>query len=632
MASLPRTPEDFGRAFTALLSAAGLSPDRLLRKRPWVVGRSTLYSWKGGRNLPEDTAPLLAVVELCLEAAAAADLGEAPGDIGGWMALVAEAKQTRDSRTAQHRTILPGAGPGGGPNGAMDGAAGGGAGGGARFIGRWDPVALGVHRAIGGGALPPYVRRAHDDVLYRLLDPAPAANRLVVLRGGSSTGKSRAAYQAVQDRLPHWPVAYPRTAAALLRLLQGGVAARSVLWLNELRDYADDPAGTDALFALADLLTGRDHIVAMTTLWPSFWKTYTTDPRNGQPGAADPNRAVRHLLVALPDLTGRSPADVDAAADSGGGVLDLAAHFTDQDLHAARRRGDRTLDEAITAAEQAGAARQVTQYLAGVFDLLEHFQGAGAAPFGQALITAAIDAIRMGCRPPLPQPLLQQAVVGYLAPQHRALTQEQWSARLAEGWKYATRELKGAVQALRPVPPGDDIGVAGYQLADYLDQHGRLTRIDQIPPHSLWIATAAHAHPADQATLANVAWDRGLYRDATQLHKNATTHGNPSAAHALVDHLHALHPADHRPAAYATVHVALAAPGAVANLLLMLQWMEADEQLAALVARDPATHATLDDPYAVAFLLDQLREVGADEQVTMLADRAATHATLDNPR
>ncbi|MFF4242813.1 hypothetical protein ACFYYL_43730 [Actinomadura geliboluensis] len=362
---MPRTPEDFGHAFTALLAAAGLSPDRLLRKRPGVVGRSTLYSWKGGRNLPEDTAPLLSVVEVCLESAADADLGEAPADIDAWAALVAEAKQTRDSRTARHRTIPPGGDPSGPTAGAADGPSGGTG----QLISRWDPVALGVHRATGGQALPSYVRRTHDDVLYALLDPALAANRLAVLRGGSSTGKTRAAYQAVHDRLPHWPVLYPRTAAALTKLLEQGVPTRSVLWLNELRDYADDRDGTDALFALADLLTGRDHIIALTTLWPQFWKAYTTDPRDGLPGEADTTRAVRQLLAPLPDLTGHAPADVDAAS---GGVLDVADHFTDHDLHIARRRDDRSLNAAIIAAENAGAAGQVTQYLAGVFALLDH--------------------------------------------------------------------------------------------------------------------------------------------------------------------------------------------------------------------------------------------------------------------
>jgi hypothetical protein len=283
-ATVPRTPSDFGKAFTALLNAASLTVDQVLRKRPGVATRSTLYEWEKGDHLPADTAPLLAVVELCLDLADSdADLRCAPRDTDGWLALLAEAKQSRDSAA--------GPGPGTGREPGRPG----------QLIGRWDPVQLGVHKAIGGGTLPPYVHRSHDHLLYALLDPAPAANRLVVLRGGSSTGKSRAAFQAVTARLPHWPVLYPRTTKALARLLEGEqIPGRSVLWLNELRDYAEGPAGQDTLFDLAELLTRRNRIVVLTCVWPDFWRAYTTDHRGG-PGTVDPVRATRQLLRPLPD-------------------------------------------------------------------------------------------------------------------------------------------------------------------------------------------------------------------------------------------------------------------------------------------------------------------------------------------
>ncbi len=61
---------------------------------------------------------------------------------------------------------------------------------------QWNPVELGVHPVIRGGPMPPYVCRPHDELLRAVLDPAVAASRLVVVRGGSSTGKTRAAYEA----------------------------------------------------------------------------------------------------------------------------------------------------------------------------------------------------------------------------------------------------------------------------------------------------------------------------------------------------------------------------------------------------------------------------------------------------
>jgi hypothetical protein len=82
------------------------------------------------------------------------------------------------------------------------------------------------------------------------------------------------------------------------------------------------------------------------------------------------------------------------------------------------------------------------------------------------------------------------------------------------------------------------------------------------------------------------------------------------------------------PAAHAT----LDDPGAVAHLLSALREAGATGQAEALLARDPAAHATLDDPGAVAALLGALREAGATGQAeALLARDPAAHATLDDP-
>ena len=51
-------PSDFRTAFTALLAAAGLTVDGVLRALPedrrGQVSRSTLYDWKKGEHLPLD--------------------------------------------------------------------------------------------------------------------------------------------------------------------------------------------------------------------------------------------------------------------------------------------------------------------------------------------------------------------------------------------------------------------------------------------------------------------------------------------------------------------------------------------------------------------------------------------------
>ena len=49
--------------------------------------------------------------------------------------------------------------------------------------------------------------------------------------------------------------------------------------------------------------------------------------------------------------------------------------------------------------------------------------------------------------------------------------------------------------------------------------------------------------------------------------------------------------------------------------------LPAQDQVAALLRRDPAAHVSLGDPYAVPRQLSRLRETGAEEQATALADR-----------
>ncbi len=79
----------------------------------------------------------------------------------------------------------------------------------ARPAGRWGPAELGVHPVVGGGLhgpVPAYIRRPHDEVLGLVLDPEVADSRLIVVRGEACSGKSRAAYEAVADRLADWPL------------------------------------------------------------------------------------------------------------------------------------------------------------------------------------------------------------------------------------------------------------------------------------------------------------------------------------------------------------------------------------------------------------------------------------------
>ena len=290
-----------------------------------------------------------------------------------------------------------------------------------------------------------YVRRLHDELLRAVLNPAVTATRLVVVRGGSSTGKTRAAYEAVTAWLVDWRVDYPRNAAALTARLDAGIPARTVLWLGELRQYADDDGGAAVLGRLADLLEGTGHVL-VTTVWPEHWTAYIAAAR-ARPGAADPAGVAGRLLAPLPELTGSDPARIDPGR---GGVIDVPPTFTFVDLNAVTRTGDPALAAAATAAAAAGQEGQVTQYLAGVPDLLDRYAGPGGDPYGQAVITAAIDATRLGHASALPAALIQQAAVGYLTGPQRTKDIASWR-ETALAW--ATAELKGGSGSCSPSRP-----------------------------------------------------------------------------------------------------------------------------------------------------------------------------------
>ena len=176
---------------------------------------------------------------------------------------------------------------------------------------QWNPVDLGVRQVIGGGKMPPYIERAHDGFLRSVLEPSVPESRLIVVRGGSSTGKSRAAYEAVVARLGDWRLDYPLTAAALKQRLDAGIPDRTVLWLGELRQYADTDEGPEALGRLGDVLDSTG-IVIITTMWHEHWNAYTKSARSGS-GSADPATPTGRLLERLPELSDRDPRDPIAA-------------------------------------------------------------------------------------------------------------------------------------------------------------------------------------------------------------------------------------------------------------------------------------------------------------------------------
>jgi uncharacterized protein YidB (DUF937 family) len=480
-----------------------------------------------------------------------------------------------------------------------------------------DPFALEVHRPMRPDALqatlpllPPYVPRNFDNELAQLVaSAADGKSGIAVLVGGSSTGKTRACWEALQplrDLQPGWRLWHPIEPSRPEAVLAGlpGVGPRTVVWLNEAQLYLDLPQGAGERVAagLRELLRdpARAPVLVLATLWPSFWDVLTSHPAAGD----DPHANARELLD--------------------GQDISVPTAFTLAQMGRLGEAGDARLTQAAAQAEDG----HVIQFLAGAPALLARYRN--APPEARALIDAAMDARRLGMRPALPHAFLAAAAPGYLTDTEWDGLGEDWLDQALAYTAAPCQGTRGPLARIRP-RPGQAAGPPAYLLADYLDQHGRSARLEQMPPAGFWAAATDHADPGDLEATCDAAYHRGLYRDAAQLRKRATARGDTTAAARLLLTLHTLDPSDQRPARWCLAHARLDDPGAVASLLGALRTAGASDEVAALLARDPAASVSRDNLSGLESLLTELWELGADEQaatVAALADHA--RARLDS--
>ncbi|MCT9105406.1 hypothetical protein N4G69_07150 [Streptomyces mirabilis] len=492
-------------------------------------------------------------------------------------------------------------------------------------------AALEVQTAVSPGnathsptSLTPYLSRDHDtalrDALKLALDGGQSV--LAVLTGDSSTGKTRALYEALHDLAPTRPLLRPASANDLLALIKSGrITSGGVLWLNEAQRFLDGSAGEQAAAKLRDLLERQPGVAAVGTLWTDpHWNDLTIQGSRG-----DPHSQARALL------TGSLARRIEVASVLSGNDLDRW-----RDL--AQQTGDLRLEQARRAGEGDG---RVVQHLSGGPELLEAYRRPPGARFTHpehALITAALDARRLGHHAPIPAALLADAADGALAPSHHspdpdwadhALHALSTGARL-DSSRTDVRHTLTSLTAVRPYAGAP----AGYDPAAFLDQHTRIRRADQLGAPSLWEALTTHtSDPDDLNRLADAAWDRGLYKQAIQLRRKAVLAGHPTAHSDLIRRpMGGIADPHHHAALWVATHADLTNPNVSADLLGELREVGADQALTALMNRDPVAQARLTDPYGVASLLVALDESSAAKAKAALLDRdPASHVDLTDP-
>ncbi|MFD6916400.1 hypothetical protein [Streptomyces virginiae] len=373
-----------------------------------------------------------------------------------------------------------------------------------------NPFSLEVHEAIrpvNGGeglpTLPAYVRRSHDQKLQVTIDLALSGNSsMAVLLGDSSTGKTRAAWEAIQRLPQEWKLWHPSTQASLMDSLEA-VEPHTVLWLNEIHrflitsdDAQDERTAGELRRALGD--PTKAPVLILGTVWHEYWAELVR-----KPGTTDERRESRSLLENCRILV---PETFSAR--------ELAAL---KDIEPA----DPRLKEAVNRAEDG----HITQYLAGGPAQLDRYEL--AAPAARAVLHAAMDARRLGHGLALSRPFLMQAAEAYLTGPQRDALQDDWFDAAIAYLSPPCRGARGALARVRPTPD-DPLGQGTrYRLADYLEQHSKRNRSTVCPPDAFWVAAEHHASTAaDRSALALSAHDRGRSAAAERLAKSAASLGN----------------------------------------------------------------------------------------------------------
>jgi TPR repeat protein len=351
-------------------------------------------------------------------------------------------------------------------------------------------LGLGVHRARptgegAGEAMPPYVARDFDGDLRARLRRHAVDGGMVLLTGDSTSGKSRAACEAVKAEMPEHQVFSPPHGADLSQL-PGALAdrpGRYVLWLDDLEGFL----GRDGL--QPDLLSAllRLRLAVVATLRDGFREMFWPQAERRAAAGGD--------------------TEAQRRSHSGSHIIDMAElvevprTWTAAELERASWEGDARLVEAVRKHGKYG----ISEYLAAGPELWQEWRQAmraGGSPRGWALVAAAIDLARTGLKEPFPVPLIEEAHEYYLAAAGGPKLRPE---SLRAAWEWAQTVRYGVTSLLVPGPAETE-----WRAFDYLtDSAFRDSRLRV--PEVTWKIAMNRARNDDEKF--DVGW-QAMVRDA----------------------------------------------------------------------------------------------------------------------
>ncbi|MFF4059491.1 tetratricopeptide repeat protein [Streptomyces sp. NPDC001668] len=435
---------EFGAAVRSHISGSGLTLDRIdeasRKSRRIRLTRTTLSSWQNGRSRPQSWAALESLLTLIAEQSGL------PWDRKRWQGLY------RGTTAEPSMPASPAAKAG--PSHPL--------------VRDADPVLLGVRQARKSaehGPVPPYVERDADHEIDAALEAATAGGGLVLIRGDSTAGKSRAAFEAMSRALSDLPLLIPGRGIALDSCVEEARALsrrgrQCVVWLDDLEHYLG-PSLLDQV-VLRELVGLR--AVLLATMRLSEYDRRA--PR--QTGTAKGDDAYARIDLSDPVLK---------AAD----IIDLRRRWSEAELARTETQTDPRLLEALRHHQRYGIAEYVS---AGppLWDRWHNARYLGGNPRGHALVATAVDLARSGLGP-VSTELITSLHSGYLADEESAmLSPEPLEAAMA----WACQDPLGASRLL--MPAGQDL----WRPFDYLVD--TLSQLPDAPPVPDAVREAAVEH------------------------------------------------------------------------------------------------------------------------------------------
>lgn len=367
----------------------------------------------------------------------------------------------------------------------------------------YDPFMAGVHRARTEPNLPPlphYVRRDRDTELEQRLIQTRTRGGLVLVVGPSTSGKTRAVWEAAQKILPDHHLLYPSADAALhhLRELTTDSTPPWLLWLEDLERYLR-PGGLDPETVHRLLRSGVPIVATMRTLHHEEFSRGHVPDEDDDVGATEARTVGTRILgVVTP--------------------VHLAREWSPGELARARASSDPRLAEAHRHSAEFGIA----EYLASGPELLSLWRNARRPtsprerghPRGHALVSAAVDLGRAGLTNPVSVETLKALHVHYLSVQLRP---EDFDS----AWRWATEQRFGAAGLLVP----GDFELATWRAFDYLLE----AEYEHPVPDPVWDAALGLTDDERAWVVGRMADRAGKHDIATQAWRRAARSGDVRA-------------------------------------------------------------------------------------------------------